>query len=106
MYGRPYIFGVETGRKATPQYTKPSIEFVNSIKEWARAKGVNEGFAYAIAKKIHKSGTKLFQQGGRKDIITPVTKSLSDEITKDLTSKFANSFIVNVIDTFNRGNTN
>ena len=33
--GRKYFATVETGRKATPNYDKPSKAFVQAIKEWA-----------------------------------------------------------------------
>lgn len=103
VFGRPFVYSVETGRKSTPQYEKPSIQFVSAIREWARAKGVEEGAAYAIAKSIHQKGTGLFRKGGRQDIITPVVESLPETITKDLAKRFADQFLFNVIQTFESG---
>lgn len=105
IIGKPYLAVVETGRKATPQYTKPSTEFVASIKEWMDAKG-KEGSAYAIAKNIHQHGTRLFQKGGRKDIISNViNQSLVTNISKDILNKFASQFITE-IKTIYGGNSN
>lgn len=97
ILGRNYFGTVETGRKATPNFTKPSFEFVASIKEWAKAKGFSEVSAYAIAKSIHKKGTKLHQTGGRHDIISNVlNQDFTDKIAKDILKQFANLFLTNV----------
>ena len=96
IIGKPYLAVVETGRKDTPQYEKPSVEFVASIQEWMNAKG-KEGSAYAIAKSIHQHGTKLFQKGGRQDIISNViNQGLVNNISKDILNKFANDLLLNI----------
>lgn len=96
IYGRPFFATVETGRKATPDYTKPSVEFVASIKQWMIAKG-KEGSAYAIAKSIHQKGTKLFRTGGRNDIISSViNQSLVDDISKSVLESYAGLLQVNI----------
>lgn len=107
IIGRPFFNVVETGRKATPQYTEPSKEFVASIQEWAKAKGV-PGAAYAIAKSIHQKGTRLFQSGGRTDVYSNVVnQSLVDEISKDVLDKFAKEYLKNAVNIFSSGsNTN
>lgn len=92
IFGRGYFTTVETGRKATPQYDKPSREFVAAIREWAKAKGVNAP-AYAIARSIHKRGTELFRKGGREDIIQPVEKSLLDNIAEEILDAYADEFL-------------
>lgn len=103
--GRKYFMTVETGRKATPQFDKPSAQFVQAIKEWAEAKGV-EGSPYAIAKSIHKKGTKLFQQGGRQSIVSNVVnQSLIDEISKDVLSQFATAYLKSIVKIYG-GNVN
>lgn len=103
ILGKPFINVVETGRKATPQYDKPSEEFVASIREWAKAKGV-PGAAYAIAKSIHQKGTKLFQSGGRTDVISNVVnQSLVDQISKDCLDKFAKEYLKNAVNIFTSG---
>lgn len=100
---RKYFMTVETGRKATPQFKNPSTEFVASIKEWMEAKGI-EGPAYAIAKAIHQRGTKLFRDGGRKDIVSSVINaSLYEAISKDLLAQFASTYLENVVKTYHSG---
>lgn len=102
ILGKPYFMVVETGRKPTPQYTKPSKTFVDSIKEWLAAKGGNQGAAYAIAKTIHKEGTKLWQQGGRKDVVSNVVnQSLTEQISQSVLKDFARQYLVSVVKLFN-----
>jgi hypothetical protein len=97
VIGKPFVFVVETGRKPTPQYDKPSKEFVASIKEWADTKGIGK-FAYGIARSIHQKGTSLYRQGGREDIISNVVnQSLTDQISKDILFKFADSYLKNAV---------
>lgn len=101
--GRKYFMTVETGRKATPQYTKPSAAFVKSIKEWMEAKGI-QGPAYAIAKSIHQKGTKLFQKGGRMDIVSNVvTQDLVDRISKDILSQFSTEYLKSIVKIYSGG---
>jgi hypothetical protein len=96
--GRPFFATVETGRRATPEYTKPSKMFVQAIREWVKAKGIPEAAAYAIAKSIHQKGTKIKQSGGRDDIYSSVINdSLITEISKDLLSRFAEDFANNLV---------
>lgn len=99
ILGKEFFAVVETGRKATPQYDKPSKEFVASIREWAKAKGLPEGSAYGIARSIHKKGTSLFRQGGRQDIYSNVQRSMIDQISVDLLQKYANLFLVEAKET-------
>lgn len=101
--GRPFFAVVETGRKATPQYTKPSYQFVADIKAWAKAKGLPEGSAYGIAKSIHQKGTKLHAKGGRKDIVSNViNETLTESITKDVLKSFANLLVTNIKEIYGR----
>lgn len=103
---RQYFMTVETGRRATPQYKNPSSEFVAAIKEWMSAKGI-QGPAYSIAKSIHQKGTKLFQSGGRQDIVTNViNQGLYDTISKDLLEQFANTYLENTVKIFHGSNSN
>lgn len=103
IYGRPFFMTVETGRKATPDY-KPSQQFVASIQEWMNAKGV-PGSAYAIARSIHKKGTKLFREGGRKDIVTDVVSDVS-QISKSLLDAFTKEVTAHTLKMFSSGSTN
>lgn len=100
VVGKPFFAVVETGRKPTPQYEKPSEEFVKSIKEWMDAKG-RTGSAYAIARSIHAKGTKLFRDGGREDIYSNViNQNLVDKISLDLLNQFSRQFLTNVVKMF------
>ncbi len=91
VLGKPFIMVVETGRKPTPSY-KPSYEFVQSIKIWAKSKGIEQGAAYAIAKSIHQKGTT-----GIPGIISDVVNdNLIARISKDLLSKFAGAYLNNI----------
>lgn len=97
ILGRAYFFTVQDGRKATPQYTKPSLQFVESIKKWAEAKGVKAS-PYAIAKSIHQRGTKLYQNGGRKDIVDPViNQNFIDKISEEILERYAKEFLKNAV---------
>lgn len=107
VLGKPFFMVVETGRKATPDYTKPSYEFVRSIRDWLQARGKDQGAAYAIAKNIHKTGTKLWQRGGRTDIVSNVVnQDLIDQISTDTLQVFANEYLVSVAQIFKDGNRN
>ena len=102
VLGKPYFMVVETGRKPTPSY-KPSENFVDSIKEWMKAKG-KQGSAYAIALTIHKKGSTLWRDGGRKDIVSNViNQNLVDRISIDLLNKFAQQYMSNVVKIFTDG---
>lgn len=98
--GRPYFMTVQTGRKATPQYTKPSRDFVEAIKEWLTAKGGNQSSAYAVALSIHQHGTKLWQQGGNTLISDIVNESLYERMSADLLKQFGKEYITNVANDF------
>jgi len=105
VLGKKYIGVVETGRKATPDYTKPSLEFVASIREWAKAKGIDEGASYAIAKSIHQHGTKLKQQGGRNDIISNViNQSLVKEISESILQIYSKILVANIKQIYGNSN--
>jgi len=92
----PRYFGVlETGRRPTPD-KKPGREMLENIREWADAKGLDDGIEWAIATKINKEGTKLWKDGGRKDIFTPVTddnamSGVTERIGKVAAKSFAES---------------
>jgi len=100
VVGRPFIMALETGRKPTPQYTKPSLDFVASIREWLKAKGGDTDLAYAIAKSIHQKGTK-----GTPGIISGPVDSMVDLIQKDILEQFAKQWMFNVVQ-FTRDNRN
>lgn len=98
VIGKPFFKVVETGRKATPQYTKPSKDFVASIKEWVKARGILEGAAYAIAKSIHKKGTP---PTGKLIFSNVINESLTDKINNDLLDHFTKIFTNNIVNGYN-----
>lgn len=99
VYGRPFILALETGRKPTPQYTKPSFDFVANIREWLKAKGGDQDLAYAIAKSIHRKGTK-----GTPGIISGPVNSMVETIEKDILQQFAKNWLFNVVEFTRDGN--
>lgn len=96
---KPFFAVLETGRKPTPD-KKPSREMVESIKEWTNAKGIPESAAWAIAVNINKNGTKLWQQGGRKDIYSNETESFTKEVLEALSKEIQGDFFEHVKQTF------
>jgi hypothetical protein len=92
---------LETGRKATPQYTKPSYAFVQSIREWIKAKGGDQGLAYVIARSIHQKGTK-----GTPGIISEPVNKYVELIKQDTAKQFAKLYLLNAVEFFKRGNSN
>ncbi len=115
IIGKSFFNIVETGRKATPEFTKPSKQFVAAIVEWLKAKtsfrvdferGPSlQGLAYGIAKSIHQKGTKLNQSGGRTDIISNViNETLVESISKSVLDQFTNEYLKNVVKFASSGN--
>ena len=93
VLGRAFIMALETGRKATPQYTKPSFAFVDRIRRWLAAKGEETRPAYAIAKSIHQKGTK-----GHPGVVSNVVNdTLINTISKDILQQFAKQYMFNVV---------
>lgn len=106
VIGKPYFMVVETGRKPTPD-KKPSKEFVRNIKNWLQFVSGDTRPAYAIAMSINQKGTKLFRDGGRKDIVSNViNQNLTDKISLDLLNKFAEQFMASVVKLFTDVNNN
>lgn len=85
IYGREFFKATETGSK--PSEKNPSPEMVESLTEWAQAKGV-DAKPYAIAKTILKKGSKLWRQGGRKDIYSNVGPVIVEEIKEEVAKNF------------------
>lgn len=103
LWGKSPFGVLETGRKAG----KVPSNFTGIIKQWLKDKGIQatpipyktdrphkytpqergqNTLTYFIARKIAKSGTKLFRDGGRSDIYSNVipitTKKIGERITK------------------------
>lgn len=68
LFGRKAFGTLETGRRGG----KVPRGFYQIILQWMKDKGINvekpKTFAYFVARKIAREGTKLYRQGGRADI--------------------------------------
>ena len=94
-FGRPFFNTVRTGRKPTPD-KKPSRDMIANIAEWVSARGLDESAVWAIATSIQKKGTKLWQEGGRTDIIEPATDDLINNTAQDLLDAKAEEMILKI----------
>ena len=71
-----------------------AADFRAVILEWASRKGIIPAdmqplsFAYVVARKIMNEGSKLYRQGGRKDIFTPEIERVEDEINDAVSDTF------------------
>lgn len=88
-----YFPVIEKGRRPTPD-KKPSREMIENIGDWAEARGMEDGAAWGIAMKINNEGTKLFREGGRKDIYSPYfqpdyLRGVVERVTKVAAKGFA-----------------
>lgn len=100
LTGKPYFMVVETGRKPTPGVT-PSKGMVDNITKWLAAQGKEESLAWAISKSINEKGTKLWQQGGRRDIVTEPIERMLPWIEQSILEDFAKAFATDVKSQFN-----
>ena len=101
--GPKHIFTLETGRG--PYDGGPASNLKSKIEQWMKAKGVQprigqtlQESARDIAWFINKEGSKLFREGGRKDIITPaLSDSRINQLTEDI-SDVKSDKVLNVIE--------
>lgn len=94
LYARPYFGTLETGRKAGPV----PKGFAEIIEEWTLNKGLGlqfdkkyklQSFAYLVARKIWKEGTKLHRTGGRSDIYSKEIPITVNNISKRMATVIA-----------------
>lgn len=89
MYGRKYFAALETGSAPwKKQYKHPPKPFVETIAKWMVDKGIEGVSAYLVARKIMREGSRLYRDGGRKDIFTPVMEDIEERIDAQLSSIF------------------
>lgn len=89
MYGRKYFAALETGSAPwKKQYKHPPKPFVETIAKWMVDKGIEGVSAYLVARKIMREGSKLYRDGGRQDIFTPVMSNVEQRIDAELSSIF------------------
>lgn len=87
MYGRKYFAALETGSQPwKKQYKHPPKPFVETIAKWMTDKGIEGVSAYLVARKIMREGSKLYRDGGRQDIFTPVMEDIEERIDAELSS--------------------
>lgn len=114
IYGRKAFGTLELGRKPG----KTPRGFVEIIRKWMQDKGISaqpvpyirqaserwrpkytaeeRGYlqmAGAIAYKIRTEGTKLYREGGRKDVYTPAISSCIERIQMDVAGLYKNMII-------------
>lgn len=76
LFGRAFFSTLEVGRGPTRDFTPHTPTLLQRILTWVQAKGIypddpkqtQTSLAYAITKRIHKSGTMLFRKKERQDI--------------------------------------
>lgn len=92
----PFFATIETGRKPTPE-KGPSEDMIANIREWVRARGMDEDAVWPIAKKINNEGTKLWQDGGRDDIYSPFfTKEYWGRVREELSVVAAKNYALHL----------
>jgi hypothetical protein len=95
LYGRAFFNTVQTGRRPTPN-KKPSREMINRITAWVNARGIDITAVWAIATKIQQEGTKLWQSGGRSDIIDPAIDAFVNNTTNKILENEAEEFKIRI----------
>lgn len=93
LFGRAFFMTVQTGRKPTPD-KKPSREMIERITDWVQARGIDSSAVWAIATNIQKKGTKLWQSGGREDIVDPAVDDFINNVSQDLLQSGADDFVL------------
>lgn len=97
LVARPFFSALETGSQPWSGRTGEKMnaqDFQMIIFEWASRKGIIPAdmkplsFAYVVARKIMNEGSKLYRQGGRKDIFTPEIERVQDEINESISGTF------------------
>ena len=83
------IYFIEHGRgPTTPGATAGNPNLVQTIQAWLDEKGLDIN-PYAIAKTIHKSGTKLYRAGGNSGILSvPLNLQQLDEVFSQISTEY------------------
>ena len=96
VYAPNHITALEDGRKPTKDKTKrytnvSESQFFQSIIEWCRARGIDEGAAFPIYRKINEDG----YEGTPNVLNNPlneIIKNTKFTLAKDTKSQILNSF--------------
>ena len=108
VLGAAHIGTFETGRGPARKGTRGSAEqaeFVSGLAEWCKIRGFTSAglsdeqyvrIANGLRWYLNKFGTRLYRNGGRKDIITPAMQTFADNLEKRLeqyyTEEIKNNF--------------
>jgi hypothetical protein len=95
LTGRPFFMTVQTGRRPTPG-VKPSRDMIQNITRWVEARGMDMDAAWAIATKIQQEGTKLWQSGGRTDIVDPAVTDFINNTGATILENEAERFMIKI----------
>lgn len=89
LYGREYFGALETGsRPWRKQYQHPPKPFVETVQQWMTDKGISGVSAYLVARKIMREGSKLYRDGGRDDLFTPVLQEVEQKLSQEISKIF------------------
>jgi hypothetical protein len=100
--GPDYVYVLEKGRG--PRKSSERSDFSDKLERWIVKRGVHLSMNKTVAQAtrslqylINKRGTKLFRQGGRTDIITPIfAESRFKKLTADITKEQFNKTIKSI----------
>lgn len=91
LFGRKAFGTLETGRRGG----KVPKGFYHIIYQWMQDKGIQvekpKSFAYLVARKIAREGTKLYRQGGRDDIYSNEIPKTTENVLSRITGLLAAS---------------
>lgn len=109
IYAAPYIMVLDTGRGPTRQGNDGGPKLIDIIEQWIRDRGLiptptrkdgqimdynYRGMAFAISRRIHEFGSKLFNPG-------PPTGNILGVITDDRIDAFIGTFSKKFMDFVN-----
>lgn len=91
VYALDYIYYLEKGRGPTKKKGEKPLREI--IEQWITDKGIvsdipKKSLAYLIARKIHKEGTTIYQQGGSTLVADILSEELKGQIQSDLILTF------------------
>jgi hypothetical protein len=86
LYANESIYFMEHGRGPTKSgAAEGNPNLVEIIREWAEAKGLALN-PYAVAKTIHKEGTRLFRDGGNSGVLSiPLNLETLEDVFNQMT---------------------
>lgn len=79
-----YFSVLEDGRRPG----RVPYNFEEILRRWAEAKGLHFSSYYMLAKKIKEEGTKLYRDGGRRDVFSGTIENFEKWITSTLSGYY------------------